>query len=87
MGRTQGPYREEFPVGTAVRIVDAEELNAFAKSWRYHHPVTEEQFQFAGKLASVEDVSFYHGGDELYQLRGLPGLWHEGCLRAAVETA
>ena len=24
---------------------------------------------------------FYHGGDELYKLKGMPGVWHEQCLK------
>lgn len=24
---------------------------------------------------------YYHGGDELYWLKGVPGVWHEQCLR------
>jgi hypothetical protein len=28
----------------------------------------------------VQEVGFYHGGDVLYQLRGVPGTWHECCL-------
>ena len=31
----------------------------------------------------VEGVSFYHGGDVLYQLKGVPDLWHEICLAPA----
>jgi hypothetical protein len=36
-------------------------------------------------MALVEEVSFYHGGDALYVLEGLPGLWHEQCLESASE--
>jgi hypothetical protein len=25
-------------------------------------------------------VGFYHGGDVLYVLEGIPGVWHESCL-------
>ena len=33
-------------------------------------------------LRGVEaGVAFYHGGDPLYKLAGIPGLWHEQCLR------
>ena len=28
-------------------------------------------------------VGFYHGGDALYELEGVPGVWHEVCLRKA----
>lgn len=83
MGMTRGPYQEEFPAGSTVKIVDAEELRQFAKSWKFHHPLQPEQVEFAGEIAEVEEIGFYHGGDELYRLRGLPGYWHEQCLRAA----
>jgi len=36
-----------------------------------------------GTASVVEEVSFYHGGDELYKLKDIPGLWHEQCLSAA----
>ncbi|MFL5552311.1 MAG: hypothetical protein ACJ770_05840, partial [Gemmatimonadaceae bacterium] len=29
---------------------------------------------------TVQQVTFYHGADELYVLTGLPGVWHEQCL-------
>jgi len=82
MGRTRGPYKEEFPVGTSVRILAVDELNAFAKSWRYHHPLTPDQLQFAGATTQITKVGFYHGDDELYELRDVPGIWHEACLSA-----
>jgi hypothetical protein len=34
----------------------------------------------------VKDVGFYHGGDELYQVAGIPGTWHEECLEAVGLT-
>jgi len=30
----------------------------------------------------VKDVSFFHGGDEIYTLEDIPGVWHEECLTA-----
>jgi hypothetical protein len=38
------------------------------------------QLEAAGKAAQVKSVGFYHGGDELYELEDLPGLWHEANL-------
>ena len=29
----------------------------------------------------MAEVSFYFGGDELYRLKDIPGIWHEVCLR------
>jgi hypothetical protein len=37
--------------------------------------------KFADKIAKVKSVGFYHGGDELYELEGVLGTWHEQCLR------
>jgi hypothetical protein len=37
---------------------------------------------YAGKIAEVETVDFYHGADELYTLSGVPGVWHEACMKA-----
>jgi hypothetical protein len=45
------------------------------------------QFEYAGTIAEIESVGFYQGGDELYKLKGLPGIWHEVCLEdVAGET-
>ena len=78
-----GLYNEDFPKGSTVRIADLPALEQFAKSWKYHHPLKSAQLQFAGMEAEVADVSFYHGGDVLYELKDIPGIWHEQCLRAA----
>ena len=71
------PYVERFPVGTAVRIVDRDQLDAFRATWRYHHPLDADQLRFAGEEAQVAEVGFYHGGDILYRLVDIPGIWHE----------
>ena len=81
MGKTHGPYKPEYPAGTQVQIVAREALEAFAREWKWHHPLEPHQLSFAGQIARVNDVTFYHGGDELYQLEGVPGLWHEENLR------
>jgi hypothetical protein len=81
-----GAYKEEFPVGSSVKIIDTIELEEFARSWKYHHPIQREQMEFAGKTTEVESVAFYHGGDALYKLGGLPGYWHEQCLTAATKS-
>ena len=80
MGKTKGRYEAEFPVGSLVRIVERAKLELFAKTWKYHHPLDESQLQHAGETAEVAEVNFYHGGDELYTLNGVPGVWHESCL-------
>ena len=76
-------YTEKFPVGTEVMIEDREFLTEFMKSWKWHHPLESAQLAHAGIAALVKDVGFYHGGDVLYHLQGVPGIWHEQCLRAS----
>lgn len=83
MGRTRGPYNAEYQTGTSVRIETRQALEAFVREWKWHHPLQPNQLSFADAVARVKEVSFYHGGDELYQLEGIPGLWHEENLRSA----
>jgi hypothetical protein len=52
-------------------------------AWKFHHPLGVDQLDFGAHVARVQAVSFYHGGDQLYQLAGVPGVWHEQLLRAA----
>ena len=73
-------YKEDFPVGSKVRVVDRGKLEEFLQQWRYHHKLEPEQLEYADSVAEVEKVEFYHGGDVLYKLRGVPGIWHEQCL-------
>jgi hypothetical protein len=77
------PYREDFPVSSQVCIASLSQLQRFQATWKYHHPLKAEQLEYAGSLAVVEKFSFYHGGDVLYELRGVPGVWHECCLNAS----
>jgi hypothetical protein len=74
-------YKEDFPVGSRVRVKDLEFLEEFKTSWKYHHPLQDTQMRYAGAAARVKSVSFYHGGDVLYRLRKVPGTWHETCLQ------
>jgi len=76
-------YKADFPVGSSVRIADRESLERFQTTWRFHHPLADEQLGFADREARVEAVGYYHGGDPLYTLSGIPGLWHEQCLGAS----
>jgi hypothetical protein len=84
-GKTQGPYHEEFPVGIVVRVAERQALEEFAQVWKYHHPLQPHQLEFAGCIAQVATIDFYHGGDELYSLEGIPGTWHEVCLSLASD--
>jgi len=80
MGKTRGMYNEEYPVGTMVKILAQDKLLLFQAEWKWHHPLTTDQLNYSGMAALVKTVSFYHGGDELYTLKDIPGIWHEKCL-------
>jgi hypothetical protein len=74
-------YQALFEVGAPVRIQPLEALNAFRSSWKFHNPLTDEQLAFADQSATVAAIGYYHGGDVLYTLNDVPGIWHEQCLR------
>jgi hypothetical protein len=74
-------YKEAFPAGTEVRVADRAFLDDFLATWKYHHKLRSEQLAYADRVTKVEGVSFYHGGDPVYKLAGIPGLWLEQCLR------
>jgi len=61
-------------------------LQAFQRTWTYHHKLNSEQLSYADTIAEVEEVGFYHGGDVLYKLRSVPGIWLEECLGPAAEA-
>lgn len=77
------PYEASFGVGSSVRVADRATLQRFLETWQHHNRLAPEQLSFAGKIAKVEQVGFYHGGDPLYVLKGVPGVWHEECLGTA----
>ena len=73
------PYQEQFPVGSRVRVKELRFLEQFQRDWKYHHPISADQLDAAGKTDTVKSVGFYHGGDVLYQLSEISGTWHEAC--------
>jgi hypothetical protein len=74
-------YKENFPENSFVRIKSCDELQKFMRpAWKYHHPVSQAQLKYADAIARVAGIAFYHGGDPLYTLDAVPGLWHEECL-------
>ncbi len=73
-------YSETFPKGSEVKIASRSSLENFLKTWKLHNKLKPEQLDFADRIAEVESVGFYHGGDQLYKLKGIPGIWHEQCL-------
>jgi hypothetical protein len=76
-------YKASFAQGSKVRVAAPAVLENFRKTWKYHHPLQPEQLQFAGAEAVVKSVGFYHGGDPLYELEDIPGIWNEPCLESA----
>jgi len=78
-----GPCKEQFPVGTKVQVKDEGYLRQFQERWKSHHPISLEQIETAGQVDIVTNVGFNHGGNVLYKLQRLPGIWHEECLEAA----
>jgi hypothetical protein len=80
-------YIERFPSGSEVQVADVATLEAFRANWRLHNPLAAEQLPWASHRAVVADVGFYHGGDPLYVLRDVPGVWHEQCLTAIADRA
>ena len=83
MGVLNGPYKADFPEGTWVRIKSRPLLEEFQRKWKFHDPLRDEQVQYAGQVARVAAVGYYHGADELYTLDGIPGIWNEPCLEKA----
>ena len=73
----------KFKEGAAVRVVDRAALEEFDRTWKLHNPLQPEQLEHAGKVTRVKQSSMYHGGDILYLLEGLPGIWHECCVESA----
>lgn len=83
MGKSKGLNVAEFEVGSQVRVADRSFLEGFLEEGQYHNELEPEQLNYAGRTATVKKVEFFHGGDEIYTLDGIPGVWHEECLSAA----
>jgi hypothetical protein len=79
------PYSGSFDVGSKVRIVHLQALEDFLRTWRYHNQLRMEQLAYAGRTARIAKVGFYHGGEPLYELDEIPGVWHEVCLCGAED--
>ena len=77
------PYKEAFPEGTKVKVADSASLGEFKETWKYHHKLQPGQLGYADQVTTVKKVGFYHGGDPVYELTDVPGLWLEQCLRPA----
>ena len=83
MGKTKGLNKAEFEVGSEVRVADRAFLESVFEAGQYHNELEPEQLAYAGRVAKVKAVDFFHGGDAIYTLEGIPGVWHEECLSAA----
>lgn len=77
------PYEEKFRVGDRVRVRSRADLERFKNEWKYHHPLTDEQVLCADAVGTVQEIGYYHGGDVLYQLDNILGMWHEENLSEA----
>jgi len=77
------PCKEQFPVGTKVQVKDEGSLRQFQERCKSRRPISLEQIETAGQVDVVTNVGFYRGGDVLYKLQRLPGIWHEECLEPA----
>lgn len=77
-------YKEEFPKGSTVKIANRAFLEAFLNTWKLRNKLEAIQLDYADQTATVESVGFYHGGDVVYRLRSIPGIWHQQCLKAAL---
>jgi hypothetical protein len=74
---------DQFPAGTQVRVKPRLHLKRFQRpEWKYHHPISDEQLDFAGVTDTVKAAGFAHGVF-LYTLIQTPGIWHEDCLEYA----
>jgi hypothetical protein len=80
MGKLNGPYKADFPLGTRVRIKSRAFLEEFQRTWKFHDPLKDFQLDCAGQIGTVSWFGYYFGADELYALEGIPGIWNEPCL-------
>jgi hypothetical protein len=82
MATGKQPYYDpaKFKNGVTVRISERAALEEFSRTWKFHHKLEPEQLAYAGRIAMVKSSAMYHGGDVLYQLEGVPGIWHEQLL-------
>ena len=73
-------FHPKYAEGSIVRVAGRAALDEFVKTWKWHHKLESEQLEHAGKIAKIKQSGMYHGGDIVYVLEGLPGVWHEQCL-------
>jgi hypothetical protein len=77
-------YKAAFAAGSQVRVAPRSTLEDFMRTWHFHNKLRPEQLEYANHVRRVASVGYYHGGDPLYVLEGLPEfVWHEKCLAPA----
>ena len=70
-------HRAAFSIGASVRIKERTELERFARDWTSTNSLTPHQFCDAGVAGVVDSVAFDDGGNPLYTLERIGGIWHE----------
>jgi hypothetical protein len=70
-----------YKIGTRVRIGPRAELEEFQRTWEYHDKLESLQLAYADREGVVQQAGIYFGGDVLYVLTSIPGVWHERCLK------
>ena len=78
--RCEHPTKRSTQKGSRVKIASRPAPEQFLREWKYHNKLQPEQLNYSDQSAEVESIGFYHGGDELYKLKGIPGVWHLRCL-------
>ena len=73
----------KFKDGVSVKICPRTELENFLRTWKLHNKLQPDQLAYGGAKATVEKSFMYHGGYVLYQLKDVPGIWHEQHLQLA----
>jgi len=73
-------YNATFTKGARVQVAILSILEEFQRGWVFHNPLQPAQLEYANRISVVESIGYYHGGDVIYKLEGLPGVWHERCL-------
>jgi hypothetical protein len=82
MASSNKPYYDpaKFENGALVRISDRSKLEEFLRTWQFHHKLEPSQLAHGGRQVTVKASYMYHGGDVLYELEGVQGIWHEQLL-------
>jgi hypothetical protein len=73
----------KYTEGSRVRICSRARIEEFVRTGRYRRKIEDQQLAFAGQMATVKWSGLYDGGGFVYQLAGVPGLWHEQLLESA----